>query len=256
MNIVERLMFRRYMDDLEARGIHADPWLSQNPAYRVERVDMRFLYQVDVGLGSIGQYKTRNGRVRLAGLSARGIRGVHPMHRHRARATAYLWLGRLGRHYGGFGVHVLPDCPFDDPVVFITRSGFSIADTASLNEVVYQSLYAECYGECCCPVPVKPRRDTLSRWQRIKRAGYQPNITWLEIAERDQWACQLCWQPLIPDLRGQRVPDAPEIDHIVPVSKGGSHTRENLQLLCRRCNGRKGARMLTDINTRQVEASA
>lgn len=30
-----------------------------------------------------------------------------------------------------------------------------------------------------------------------------------------------------------------EIDHIYPYSKGGTHDRENLQCLCRKCNSKK-----------------
>lgn len=33
--------------------------------------------------------------------------------------------------------------------------------------------------------------------------------------------------------------DSMDLDHIVPVSKGGSNELDNLQLLCRRCNGKK-----------------
>lgn len=34
-----------------------------------------------------------------------------------------------------------------------------------------------------------------------------------------------------------------EVDHIVPVSKGGLSEPENLQTLCWRCNRAKGAKM-------------
>ena len=32
------------------------------------------------------------------------------------------------------------------------------------------------------------------------------------------------------------------VDHIVPVSRGGTHEGHNLQVLCRRCNSAKGAK--------------
>lgn len=56
------------------------------------------------------------------------------------------------------------------------------------------------------------------------------------IMERDHYTCQIC---------GKRMEDEVglHIDHIVPVSKGGKSVERNLQVLCDRCNRRKGARM-------------
>jgi 5-methylcytosine-specific restriction endonuclease McrA len=33
-----------------------------------------------------------------------------------------------------------------------------------------------------------------------------------------------------------------QVDHIVPMNKGGKNVPENLQILCRKCNGTKGDR--------------
>lgn len=49
-------------------------------------------------------------------------------------------------------------------------------------------------------------------------------------------------------------PLAPEVDEIVPVSRGGSpYDWDNLQLVHRICNQRKGAKMAGDIDLKKVE---
>lgn len=58
------------------------------------------------------------------------------------------------------------------------------------------------------------------------------------IKERDNFTCKQC---------GISVHQEPnlllEIDHIIPVSKGGLTTEDNLQALCWRCNRSKGAKI-------------
>lgn len=59
-----------------------------------------------------------------------------------------------------------------------------------------------------------------------------------EIKERDHYTCKKCKNST------EKEPNLLlEIDHIVPLSKGGLTSRDNLQTLCWRCNRSKGAKL-------------
>lgn len=79
------------------------------------------------------------------------------------------------------------------------------------------------------------RRTNKSKRRAIESASKE-FITPFSVFERDKWTCQMCgiFTPVV--YRGTIEWTAPELDHIIPVSKGGSHTMDNLQCLCRRCN--------------------
>lgn len=56
-----------------------------------------------------------------------------------------------------------------------------------------------------------------------------------EIFERDQWICGICKRPVDPTLSWPD-PQSATLDHIVPISEGGEHTRANCRLAHLRCN--------------------
>lgn len=63
------------------------------------------------------------------------------------------------------------------------------------------------------------------------------------ILERDKYRCYICGIKTPKKLRGTYEDNAPEVDHIVPLSKGGLHVESNLRCSCRKCNGLKGDRI-------------
>ena len=77
------------------------------------------------------------------------------------------------------------------------------------------------------------------RLQRRKEVESQGEVfTREEIFERDGWRCQICRKRI---LRSHKFPHprSATLDHIVPITLGGKHTRKNVQCLCHRCNSRK-----------------
>jgi hypothetical protein len=70
-----------------------------------------------------------------------------------------------------------------------------------------------------------------------------PFLEWGKMLDRDGYKCAICGK------EGKIT-----IDHIVPISKGGTNAIENLQPLCRHCNASKGNTMKT--NKQQKTAAA
>lgn len=88
-------------------------------------------------------------------------------------------------------------------------------------------------------------RGSDSHRRRARRYGckYEPVVT-NKVLERDGYRCKLCGIKTPKHKRGTYDNDAPELDHIVPLSKGGDHSYLNTQCVCRRCNLSKADRPL------------
>jgi len=78
------------------------------------------------------------------------------------------------------------------------------------------------------------------RWAQRRANGSVEKFHRRKIYERDGWACQLCGEPV--DRTGLDMYLRPSLDHIVPLSKGGTHTRANAQCAHWICNSLKGAK--------------
>lgn len=105
-------------------------------------------------------------------------------------------------------------------------------------------------------VSAKLRRP---RWTTPRGAGLRR-----EVYERCDFACVRCgWRPNeIPeeydgrqalsewfgtDWRNRRFLTL-DIDHILPLSRGGTNAASNLQVLCNSCNSRKGTRTEEEVH--------
>lgn len=72
-----------------------------------------------------------------------------------------------------------------------------------------------------------------------RRAAVVERVDPIKVFERDGWMCHLCGCKTPRRLRGTLEPSAPELDHIVPIAKGGDHSYINTACACRQCNGAK-----------------
>jgi 5-methylcytosine-specific restriction endonuclease McrA len=72
----------------------------------------------------------------------------------------------------------------------------------------------------------------LRRYRRVPKVRH--DVTRRSIFARDQNTCQYCLTP----LSATRL----TLDHVIPRSKGGTDTWENLVSCCRECNHRKADR--------------
>ncbi|QGP89768.1 hypothetical protein GKZ92_20315 [Gordonia sp. 135] len=64
------------------------------------------------------------------------------------------------------------------------------------------------------------------------------------LRRRDGGNCHLCGL-LVPATAQKPHPLAPEVDHVLPISRGGTHDPENLALAHKTCNIAKGGRPAT-----------
>lgn len=82
--------------------------------------------------------------------------------------------------------------------------------------------------------------------QRCKEKGAMGTLTmkdWEDVLMLTNYMCIACEEN-----------SANSIDHVVPISRGGSNTKENIQPMCLRCNLKKGSRIVDFRNPEFIVA--
>jgi 5-methylcytosine-specific restriction endonuclease McrA len=86
-------------------------------------------------------------------------------------------------------------------------------------------------------------REDRKHTSRAKRFGAPRDfsIRNVDVYARNRWTCQLCHCPISKRLLGCNEPQAPSVDHIIPLSMPGSpgHVWSNVQAAHRSCNTAK-----------------
>ena len=95
--------------------------------------------------------------------------------------------------------------------------------------------------------------EMMRRWRAANPAKYAASkarergatvielVEPIEIFRRDNWTCYLC---------GGKVTSADvSLDHVVPITRGGQHTADNLACTHRECNYAKGHRELATCSS-------
>lgn len=87
-----------------------------------------------------------------------------------------------------------------------------------------------------------------------KRAGRMDDIDLGELIRRDGGRCHICGKKVgkrekFGKARGKWKDrrDYPTVDHIVPISRGGTHTWDNVKLAHLSCNAKKGGKLVITV---------
>lgn len=131
---------------------------------------------------------------------------------------------RLGRFYGDPLLLAGLFWKQQPPIGFVTACLYELIDRGDLSMHYAAAPFAEMR-----PIVLIEHRQ---RFDRYKGRQWVPLDVRREVLERDGHRCVECGAT-----------ETLSLDHIVPYSHGGPDTVENLRVLCRPCNSRKGNRV-------------
>ena len=127
------------------------------------------------------------------------------------------------------------------------------------NEIFCTRYTVSTCSEACKKIKAAiDRGNAKHRRRSLQRSAYIEPVHWRMLFREDGPACHLCGFETNPDdytvtvgSDGRRLflagLEYPTVDHIVPLSRGGDHSRENALLAHMYCNSIKGAHSLESV---------
>lgn len=137
------------------------------------------------------------------------------------------------------------------PRLVTTRSGRTLhcAECGALHSYTPE-FGSERYEYKYCSHKCRKRasdRDRTRARRAATRGAEVETVNYNVVFDRDAWRCGLCGVKTLRARRGSPHDRAPVLDHIVPLSKGGKHTYQNVQCACNACNSKKGASLIGQL---------
>ena len=121
------------------------------------------------------------------------------------------------------------DIPFKKASIIDVHNAFCIIFDTLLEEPTEYTPYTT--FEYWNAIDIKYIKIVMKRTKPEKKSRRKSlsGKTRINVMERDDYTCQMCGRSIEDGIKLH-------IDHIVPVSKGGSNDMDNLQVLCHECN--------------------
>lgn len=148
-----------------------------------------------------------------------------------ARDNLLIW--ECNQEIGENFVFERNNAPYSDELWFYRNSVYIIFDDYLYKEEEIKLLIMEYEDQERQKFEKLKKKFSTSKSDEVKYERTRiPEEVRIAVWRRDQGKCARC---------GSR--ENLEYDHIVPVSKGGSNTARNIELLCQNCNRSKGNRI-------------
>lgn len=91
-------------------------------------------------------------------------------------------------------------------------------------------------NNCASKAKEEQKRIERARYRAQKRGAYVSGVVYdpVKVFNRDKWRCYICG--VKTQKRDIYADNAAEVDHILPLSKGGKDIPSNVRCCCRKCN--------------------